>query len=232
MSRPSTSLVTVRAPITSKEGTATRDMIKWMQDMDKKVNASLTQLGLDPGAVVGGNSGTLGTQLQHLDANGQLQPGGIGFTIPEVPGTVTPPQVGFTLDSVPDGTTRFSVAQVDAANLAIINFADAAHQNKNLDNIDDGTTYQRFTRVATGQVALPTGLIGIGTSSTATAAAPGVLVTDSVEWALSGGPASGYASLTVIAYVTAGAVNFNVSNPSVVLGVTPGAQTVNYVVIR
>jgi hypothetical protein len=224
-------LIITRGAIVDDKGAANRDLLKWFQQADKKINASLTLLGIDPNATVDGRNGTIGSTLQHISPNGMVMPGGVGFTLGQVPGSIGSSQVGFTLDNVPDGTLRFAVAQVDGAKLAIIDLA-SAHLNKILDNVDDGVTYQRFARVATGQLALPTGLIAIGTSSTSTAAAPGVLTSDSVEWALVGGPASGYSSLTIVPYVTPGAVNFNVSNPSVTLGVSPGAQMVNYTVIR
>ncbi len=231
--KPSSSLIITRSPIVSKEGTATRDLNKWFQDIDKKVNTSLTQLGLDPNAVVGGNNSTIGQQLQHIDAAGQLQPPGVGFEISDVPGTITGPQVGFNLDQVPNGSSHFSVAQIDAARLAIINFADTAHKNKTLDSIDDGTTYQRFTRVAFGQVELPTSSILSASSATVTVPATGVLNTDVIIWTFVGAPTSDYeaGSLIVLAYVTPDNINFLVRNTTL-LPITPGSQYINYEAIR
>src|SRR5208282_2112847 len=120
MSKPATSLIITRSPIVSNQGTATRDLIKWIQDQDKKVNASLTTLGLDPNAVVQGRSGTIGSSLQNITGTGMVTAPGVGFTLGQVPGTIAGSQVAFTLDQVPDGTTRFAVAKVDAAKLAII----------------------------------------------------------------------------------------------------------------
>jgi hypothetical protein len=237
MSKPATSLVITRAPIVDDKGTATRDLLKWFQDIDKKTNASLTVLGIDPNAVIGGNAGTIGSQLQHVDANGMLQPAGVGFTLSNVPGTIASGQVGFTLDAVSDGASRFAVAQVDSAHLPIINFSDAAHQNKILDNINDGTTYQRFTRVTAGQAALTPGVITAGTATTSTIAITGVLATDTIIWCFSGVPAAGYAasasgSLFVLAYATAGNVNFYVGNSNATTPITAAAQNVNYEVLR
>jgi hypothetical protein len=197
-------------------------------------NKSLNLLGINQSSPIVGTAKTVGGATQNLTPNGMLPASSLL-------GSIGASQVGFTEDNVPDGLTRFcvvngaglkGVAFVDANKRALIDFAAGGHLNEILDSIADGILFQRFKRVAFGQLALPTGLIGIGTASTATANAPGVLPTDSVEWALSGGPASGYASLTIVPYVTANAVNFNVANPSVVAGVTPGAQMVNYVVIR
>lgn len=44
---------------------------------------------------------------------------------------------------VPDGGGRYGVHAVDSNNLAIIDFSQAGHVNKNLDNIGNGTTYAR-----------------------------------------------------------------------------------------
>jgi len=221
-----------KAPIVDKTGNPSWNMLRWIQKIETKTNRALTTLGINPNASIVGTNKTIGGVTSNLTTNGLLPTNALT-------GSVSGTQVGFNLDEVPDGTTRFAVtnlagtkgvAQVDAADLAIINFA-SAHQNKTLDNVNDGTTYQRFTRVASGQLALPTVLIGAGTAATATAANAAVLATDAIEWAFATAPAAGYASLSVIAYVTAGNVNFQIGNPSAA-GVTPAAQTVNYVVIR
>jgi len=234
--KPASTLGFAQAPIADKNGLPSWNMLQWFVKIETRANVSLTTLGLNPNAPIGGSTNTLGAvnnKTQNLTPNGLLPTASLT-------GTVSSTQVGFTLDSVPDGSTRFAVvnkaglngvALVDAANLALINFADTAHQNKILDNINDGVTYQRFTRVAAGQMTLPTGLIAPGASNTTTIAIPGVLATDSIEWAFSGSPAVGYNSLSIIPYVTAGNVNFNIGNPSAG-GITPGAQSINYVVIR
>lgn len=229
-------LTFLQGPLQDKKtGLPTWNFQQWVQKIENMASASLTVLGLNPNSPIAGSSNTLGTingKTQNLTPNGLLPSSSLS-------GPVGPTQVGFTLDSVPDGVTRFAVvngaklsgvALTDAANLALINFA-SAHLNKILDNINDGVTYQRFTRVGSGQLALPTGLIAAGGAAFSTVAVAGVLATDAIEWAFSGAPAAGYASLSIIPYVTAGNVNFQIGNPSGG-GITPGAQTVNYVVIR
>jgi hypothetical protein len=236
MAKPTPISGLLQNPIVDKNGAPTIFMNRWLQKIETMASTSLTVLGINPNAPIAGTTSTpaaLNSKTQNLSAEGTLPTSSLV-------GSVNGTQVGFTLDSVPDGTTRFAivnagslngVALVDAANLALINFADATHQNKILDNINDGNIYQRFTRVASGQVALPTGSIASGSSATATATAVGVLATDAVEWAFASAPATGYASLSIIAYVTPGNVNFQIGNPSGG-GITPGAQTLNYVVIR
>lgn len=219
----------IRTAIVDNKGIASRDTVKWLQKIETKTNAALTVLGIDPEAPISGTNKTIGGTTQNLSENGTLPTGALE-------GTVAPGQVGFTLDEVPDGITRFAVGQVDTAHLAIINFADAQHQNKTLDSINDGVTYQRFTRVASGATTLATGAIGSGASAVSTAGAAGVLATDTVIWSFSGGPVSGYAasatgSLIVFAYVLSGSVNFYVAN-SFLAPITPGAQVVNWLVIR
>jgi hypothetical protein len=54
------------------------------------------------------------------------------------------------LGYVPDGGGRYGVHQVDSNNLAIIDFTQAGHVSKNLDNVADTGTY---SRVKTSQVA-------------------------------------------------------------------------------
>lgn len=234
--KPASTLGFAQAPIVTKEGNPSWNMLQWFVKIETKTNAALTTLGINPNAPIAGTGTTVGTvtsKTQNLTTNGLLPTGALT-------GSVSGTQVGFNLDEVPDGAARFAigngaglkgVASVDAANLALINFADVAHLNKILDNVNDGVTYQRFTRVASGQLALPTGLINAGASTTATAATAGVLATDSIEFSFATSPAAGYASLTVIPYVTAGTVGFFIGNPSAG-GITPSAQTVNYVVIR
>lgn len=53
--------------------------------------------------------------------------------------TLQPSHVG----EVPDGGGRFAVNQVDGNGLAVIDFSQAGHVNKNLDNLADGGTYGR-----------------------------------------------------------------------------------------
>jgi len=65
--------------------------------------------------------------------------------------------VNKSLDNVPDGAGRFSVVNaagtkgvsaVDAANKALIDFSQAGHTNKTVDNIADGTTFGRVNNTA------------------------------------------------------------------------------------
>lgn len=232
--KPTPTLRFTSSPVVDKSGIVSRDFLKWIQDTNTRVKGALGFLGLNPNAVIVGTGKTVGGATANLTASGLLPTASLTGSIPSSQVT------GFTLENVPDGIDRFAVkngaglkgvASVDAANLALINFADVAHLNKILDNVNDGVTYQRFTRVASGQLALPTGLINAGASTTATAAAAGVLATDAIEFSFATSPAAGYASLTVIPYVTAGTVGFFIGNPSAG-GITPSAQTVNYAVIR
>lgn len=93
------------------------------------------------------------------------------------------------------------------------------------------------TVIASGTAAL--GVLGIATLSSAavvTVSAPGVLATDSIEWAFNAAPGSGYSGIAtsglfVLAYVSAGNVNFLVINPTAG-SITPPAATLNWRVIR
>ena len=228
----------IRVPIVDNKGTASRDTVKWMQKIETKTNAALTVLGIDPEAPISGTGKTIGGTTQNLGEDGMLPTDALT-------GTVSPGQVGFTLDEVPDGTARFAVingaglkavATVDAENLAIINFADAAHENKILDNIADGVTYQRFSRIASGQTSLSTGSISGGAALVSTDTFAAVLSTDTIVWNLASAPAAGYAaatagSLYIMAYVTTGNVNFYVGNPTG-SPIVAAAQKVNWQVIR
>ncbi len=95
------------------------------------------------------------------------------------------------------------------------------------------------TVVATGTAALGTTAISSGALATAVSvSATGVLTTDTIEWTpnadISG--VTGYAPVTgggliIYPYPTADHVNFKVGNPTS-SSVTPGAVTLNWVVIR
>src|SRR5208283_1538742 len=230
--KPPSTLGFAQAPIVDNKGNPSWNMLQWLIKINTKVDTSLTTLGINPNAPIGGSTNTLGAinnKTQNLTPNGLLPSTSLS-------GPVGPTQVGFNLDQVPNGTTRFAVAQVDAANLPIINFADAAHQNKILDNVNDGVTYQRFTRVASGQAVISTGLISGGGDSITSVVAAGVLTTDTVLWSPNGPPTNGYApntngSLFIWVYPIAGGVDFYVGNPTSG-NLTPGTLTINYQVIR
>jgi hypothetical protein len=235
MVKPISSLSFAKVPIVDQKGNPSWNMLQWFSKIETKTNIALTDLGINPNAPIGNSNttiGAIGGKTQNLTINGYLPATNIA-------GPIGPTQVGFTLDNVTDGTTRYAiinggglsgVALVDTSDLAIINFT-SAHQNKILDNINDGVTYQRFTRVGSGQLSFPVALIASGVAATVGVAVPGVLNTDSIQWSFIGNPASGYASLSVISYVTPGNVNFQIGNPSAG-SITPGAQMVNYMVIR
>jgi hypothetical protein len=236
--KPSSLSWLTQVPITDTKGKPTRALQNWIQQADTKLNASLTLLGVNPEAQIEGTENTVGavaTKTQNLTETGTLP-------TTALTGSVGAAQVGFTLDSVPDGAKRFAVengaglngvAQVDSANLPIINFADAAHKNKILDNIGDGVTYQRFSRVASGQTALGTSLIAGGGHNAVTVSAPNVLATDQIVWSFSGAPPAAYLAgqINVIVYVTAANVNFVQVNPTAG-NITPGAVSINWEVIR
>jgi hypothetical protein len=48
------------------------------------------------------------------------------------------------LGNIPDGGGRYGVHAVDANSLALVDFSQTGHVNKNLDNMGDGATYQRM----------------------------------------------------------------------------------------
>ena len=235
--QPASTLGFIREGLVDEKGQPKRGFLKYLQQVTTAVSY-LTPLGIKPTAPIVGASKTIGGATSNLSATGTLPSASLT-------GSITGPQVGFTLDEVPDGTKRFAVvnagslngvALVDSANLALINFADTAHQNKILDNVNDGVTYQRFTRVASGATTLATTSINSGSSNTSSATATGTLPTDTILWSLGGAPASGYGSasggsLYILAYVTANAVNFYVGNNSAG-PVVPGAQVINWQVIR
>lgn len=95
-------------------------------------------------------------------------------------------------------------------------------------------------RVASGTAALATDAIASGTCATAvTVAATGVLTTDTIVWTHNADPTAvtGYTAATtgrlfIVAYPTAGNVNFKVCNPTSG-SITPGsALTLNWRVAR
>lgn len=95
---PTSTLGFIRAPIVDKNGNASRDFVKWLQDLAAKTYLSLNILGeLDPSIVVTGSAGTLGALLQNLTSSGQLDPLGVGFD----------------QDDVNDGATFKRVINVD-----------------------------------------------------------------------------------------------------------------------
>ena len=86
--------------------------------------------------------------------------------------------------------------------------------------------------VASGTASLGTAAIPAGTCATAVSSAnSNVLTTDAITWSFNAAPGTGWPSLTVQAYPTAGTVNFSVCNPSAA-SVTPAAATLNWRVIR
>jgi hypothetical protein len=234
------------APMVDKNGKVSYAAIKWMQKIEISVSKSLTLLGVNPNAPIQGstntvgavntNVGTLNNKTQNLSTGGMLPTNALT-------GSVGGSQVGFNLDSVPDGATRFctvngaalnGVLSVDPNKLALIDFSQSGHIKKILDNINDGVTYQRFTRVAAlAQTALSTALIGAGGNFVTTVASASVLATDTILWSYSGAPAAQYlnGSINVFVYVTAGNINIVQVNPTAG-NVTPGATTVNWQVIR
>lgn len=226
-----------KVPIVDKAGNPSWNFLQWVQKIETQASASLTTLGLNPNAPIKGTTNTVGiinNKTQNLNENGTLP-------ATSLTGSVSGGQVGFTLQNVPDGTSRFAVdnganlngvAQVDASNLAIINFSDTAHQNKILDNINDGTVYQRFSRIGNGQAALATSLIGSLASNTTTVAVAGALNTDTAVWSFQGAPDSAYfTGIILFVYMTAGNINFVQVNETVG-PITPGATKVNWQVIR
>jgi hypothetical protein len=236
---PNTLNWVTNAPMVDKRGNLSYAGIKWMQKIEISVSKSLTLLGVNPNAPIQGSANTLNTinnKTQNLSAAGMLPTSSLT-------GSVGSTQVGFNLDSVPDGVTRFCVVNgaglkgvfsVDPNKLALIDFSQVGHSNKILDNINDGVTYQRFTRVAAlAQTALSTALIAAGGNFITTVAAASVLATDTILWSYSGAPAAQYlnGSINVFVYVTAGNINIVQVNPTAG-NVTPGATTVNWQVIR
>ena len=141
--QPASTLGFIREGLVDEKGQPKRGFLKYLQQVTTAVSY-LTPLGIKPTAPIVGASKTIGGATSNLSATGTLPSASLT-------GSITGPQVGFTLDEVPDGTKRFAVvnagslngvALVDSANLALINFADTAHQNKILDNVNDGVTYQ------------------------------------------------------------------------------------------
>jgi hypothetical protein len=87
--------------------------------------------------------------------------------------------------------------------------------------------------IASGTAALGTSPVaGTNSAPVVTVAATGVLATDSISWSFNAIIGSGYVQgLVVQTYVTAGNVNFLVTNPTAG-SLTPSAATVNWKVIR
>lgn len=96
------------------------------------------------------------------------------------------------------------------------------------------------TLIASGSTAMGTAAISSGACAPAvTVPAPGVLTSDVIEASFNSDPTTivGYqpstaGTLTIIKYVTAGNVNFEVCNNTQTNPVTPGAVTLNWSVRR
>jgi hypothetical protein len=142
--------------------------------------------------------------------------GGAPLNSPAFTGTPTAPTAAPGTNTTQIATTAF----VTAAVLVETNRAEAA----------EAALPQR---IASGTAALGTTAIPANTAeATVTVAAAGVLATDSIEWAFNAAPGTGYVTgLYVLAYVTAGNVNFVVVNPTAG-ALTPAAATLNWRVIR
>ena len=87
--------------------------------------------------------------------------------------------------------------------------------------------------IASGTATLGTTAIGAGAAATVVSAtATSALSTDKIAWNFNSSPGSGYTSgLYVLAYITAGNVNFLVINPTAG-SLTPAAATLNWMVLR
>jgi hypothetical protein len=110
---------------------------------------------------------------------------------------------------------------------------------------DGGSPQQTSWTTPSGGVSLiANGTAALGTTSIATlssaavvtVAASGVLTTDSIIWAFNAAPSTGYSGIAtsglfVLAYVSAGNVNFLVINPTAG-GIVPPAATLNWRVVR
>jgi hypothetical protein len=88
-------------------------------------------------------------------------------------------------------------------------------------------------RIASGTATLGTAVIPANTTATVvTVAAASVLATDAIEWSFNTAPGVGYTEgCFVLAWVSAGNVNFAVVNPTAASR-TPAAATLNWRVIR
>jgi hypothetical protein len=93
---PAPALVISRSAIVNKDGTASWEFVKILQNWALQINNSLNAIGqfigtLSPNATVGGRSGTLGAALQNIDSTGILQPPGITPATPLAQGGVILP---------------------------------------------------------------------------------------------------------------------------------------------
>lgn len=80
-----------QSQIVDGRGTPTRPMAKWMQDIQQRLSAGLTELGqligeINAGTEISGRGGTIGTALQNLD------PGGVLDAV-ALSGTIQPPRL-------------------------------------------------------------------------------------------------------------------------------------------
>lgn len=80
-----------QSQIVDKSGLPTRPMVKWMQDIQQRLSAGLTELGqligeINAGTEISGRGGTIGTALQNLD------PGGVLDAV-ALSGTIQPPRL-------------------------------------------------------------------------------------------------------------------------------------------
>lgn len=80
-----------QSQIVDKSGLPTRPMVKWMQDIQQRLSAGLTELGqligeINAGTEISGRGGTIGTALQNLDQTGVLDAVALS-------GTIQPPRL-------------------------------------------------------------------------------------------------------------------------------------------
>jgi hypothetical protein len=118
-------------------------------------------------------------------------------------------------------------------------YSDSA-QHRILSTFNGGPVLPLAQIIASGSSSLGTSSIASGLSScpVVTVAAPNVVTTDVIGWGFNGNPTTvvGYkpgptGMLTIIAYPTAGAVNFAVCN-NTSASITPGAITLNWRIER
>ena len=103
--------------------------------------------------------------------------------------------------------------------------------NRNITIPDNSFTISQV--IASGTSSLGTSSISAGSCATAvTTSATGTTTADTISWTFNAAPGTGYKSgLYILAYVTAGNVNFLVCNPTF-SSLTPASASLNWRVIR
>ena len=135
-------LVVTRSPIVNKDGTATWEFLKILQDWSLRITNSLDILGqfigeLNQDTQISGRGGTIGTALQNVTPGGVVQPAGITPASPVAQGGVILPNGAAT--NALGSAALAETSQFDMAGSAAQAQANAEAFAGNAANLSSGT---------------------------------------------------------------------------------------------